>query len=77
MSNEEILEKVIELFSAFTDVEEITEESEIMADLETSSTEVLSLVCNMESEFGIEIPEKDIRKMITIGDVVEALSGKI
>lgn len=74
MKNDNILDEVISLFSEFTDVEEITEDCEIMADLGISSMEVLSLVCNMELEFDIEIPEKSIRKMVTIGNVADEIA---
>lgn len=74
MSREEILEKVIDLFSTMTDAEEITEESELIDDLEISSMEILTLVSGMEEEFNIKVTEKDIRRMATIGDVTDVIA---
>lgn len=77
MSSETILNRVIELFSTMTEAEEITADSEILDDLEISSMDVLFLVSAIEEEFHISIPEKLIRKMVTVGDVADAVEGLI
>ena len=74
MPREEILEKVIELFSLMSDVEEITEESELMEDLDISSMEILSVIANIEEEFQIKVNEKAIRRMIKISNVVDVIA---
>lgn len=73
MSRDEIFEIVVDVFSTMTEVDEITENSELIDDLELSSIDVFSLLANMEAEFDIEIPEKKIREMITVGDVVDCI----
>lgn len=72
MVDESILKKVIELFSDMTEAsaEDITEDSELIDDLEISSMDVLFLISSLEEEFHISIPEKEIRRMVTVGDVV-------
>ena len=75
MYNEELLNRVIELFSTMTEADEITGESEIMEDLEINSMDVLFLISSLEAEFGVKVPEKVIRKMVTVGDVVEIIEG--
>ena len=77
MNSEKILERVIALFSTMTEADEITEESELIDDLEISSMDVLFLISSLEAEFDIKVPEKAIRKMATIGDVVEVIEGLI
>lgn len=69
MSEQEILEKIIAIFSEMTEAEEIREDSELIEDLELSSIDVFTLLAEMETEFGISIPEKLVRKMGTIEDV--------
>ena len=71
MNHEAILQRVIELFATMSDAEEITEESELMEDLDISSMDALFLVSSMEEEFKISVSENEIRKMVTIGDVAE------
>lgn len=77
MCKEDILKRVIELFStmAEAEAEEISEDSELINDLGISSMDVLFLISSMEEEFQIKIPEKQIRKMATIGDVAEIVTG--
>ena len=75
MCKEDILKKVIELFSTMTEVEEITEDSELIDDLGISSMDVLFLISNMEEEFKIQVPESAIRKMVTVDDVAEVIAS--
>lgn len=77
MSREEILKKVFQLFSAMTEAEEITEDSEIVDDLEISSMDVMLLITSMEDCFDVRIPEKAMRKMVTIGDVVDIIIERL
>lgn len=75
MCKEDILKSVIELFSTMTEAEEINEDSELIDDLEISSMDVLFLISSLEEEFRIQIPEKAIRKMVTVGDVAEVIGS--
>ena len=75
MCKDDILKRVIELFSTMTEAEDITEDSALIDDLEISSMDVLLLVSGIEEEFGIQVPEKVIRQMVTIGDVAEIVGS--
>lgn len=77
MDREKILNRVIELFSTMTEAEEITEDSELLEDLEISSMDAMLLVTNMEEEFKIKLPESDLRKMVTVGDVVDVIEARL
>ncbi len=77
MRREDILQRVIELFSTMTEAEEITEDSELIDDLDISSMDVLFLISSMEEEFHVKVPEREIRKMVTIGDVTEIIESLI
>lgn len=72
MSRDDILNKVIELFSTMTEAE-VMEDSEIMEDLDLSSMDVLFLISNLEDEFQIKMPEKEIRKVETVGDIADVV----
>lgn len=77
MTRESIKKRVIELFHHMTEtkeIEEITEYSELIDDLEINSMDILFLISSLEEEFQITIPEKAIRKMVTIGDVVDIIA---
>ena len=73
MCKEDILKRVIELFSTMAEAEEITEDSELIEDLGISSMDVLILISSLEEEFRIKVPEKLIPKMTTVGDVVDII----
>ena len=66
MCKDGVLKRVIELFSTMTEAEEITEDSELIDDLEISSMDILFVVSCLEEEFQVKISEKDIRKMYTV-----------
>lgn len=72
MSRDDILNKVIELFSTMTEAE-VMEDSEIMEDLDLSSMDVLFLISSLEDEFQIKMPEKEIRKVETVGDIADVV----
>ncbi len=73
MSEKEVLEKVIDIFSRVTEAEEITEDSELIEDLELSSIDVFTLLADLEAVFDIIIPERLVREMGTIEDVKEII----
>lgn len=75
MCKEDVLKKVIELFSTMSDAEQITPDSELIDDLGISSMDVLFLISSMEEEFKIKVPESAIRKMVTVEDVAEVIAS--
>lgn len=67
-----MLEKVIGILRSCmdTDIAEITEDMELVADLGLSSLDVMDAVLAFEEEFGEEIPDDVIVKFRTVGDLV-------
>ena len=64
-----MLEKIAEILSKYTK-EEITAESTLVNDLGLSSFDIVSIVTTFEDEFDIEISDRDIRKLITVEDII-------
>ncbi len=54
---------------------DITPEAELVNDLGINSLELADLVMVCEEKFNIEIKDDDIRKFLTVGDIVEYLSN--
>ena len=54
---------------------DITMSSDLVADLGINSLELADLILLCEEKFDIEIGDDDIRKFVTVGDVVEFLSS--
>lgn len=73
-----MLQTIQEILSKYTTVkkEDINEKSVLTADLGLSSFDVVSIVSDFEDEFDIEIPDRDIRKLVTINDVIEYIENK-
>lgn len=77
MNKEMVEEKVIELLSKLSDEEDIKPDSNLIEDLGISSMDVLFLIATVEEMFGISIPEKLIRTMFTVSDVVTVIQNQI
>ena len=73
MKHREPLDKVIEILSDMTEHDDISENDELIEDLDISSMDVLFIISSLEEEFEIQIPEKEVRKMVTVGDVVNTI----
>lgn len=49
----------------------IAREQELIADLELNSLDLMELVCEVEEEFDVEIPDRAVRDFKTVGDVID------
>ncbi len=52
-------------------------EANIIEDLDADSLSVMEVIMTFEDEYDIEVPEEDIRKLATVGDVVTYIEGKL
>ena len=68
-----MFEQIRDILSKYTE-ETITTESAFAADLGLSSFDVVSIVTDFEERFDIEIPDRDIRRFISVKDVMNYLS---
>lgn len=68
---EKILNIIAEQFNL--DVDELDEGMSFQDDLNADSIEIVELIMTIEEEFDTEVPEEDLEKLQTIGDVVDYL----
>ncbi len=54
--------------------DDVTLEAELVGDLGINSLELADLIMLCEEKFNIEIKDEDIRKFLTVGDIVEYLN---
>lgn len=71
-----MLEKVKEILSKYTKAE-ITENATLVNDLGLSSFDMVSVVTAFEDEFDIEISDRDIRKLVTVKDILEYIESNL
>jgi acyl carrier protein len=57
------------------DEEEIKMESSFMNNLGADSLDIVELIMALEEEYDIEIPDEDVEKIVTVGDVVEYIKA--
>jgi acyl carrier protein len=59
------------------DEAEVTMEASFVDDLGADSLDTLELVMALEEEFGIEIPDEDAEKIVTVGDAIKYIQEKL
>ncbi len=59
------------------DESEVTEDASFVDDLGADSLDTVELVMALEEEFGIEIPDEDAEKIVTVGDAVKYIDSKL
>lgn len=66
-------DKVINLIAETLDVDKkkINEKTNLVKDLEVESLDLVDLVGAFEEEFGVEIADKDIKNLQTVGDIIK------
>ena len=56
--------------------EEVTDGAKFVDDLGADSLDTVELVMALEEEFGIEIPDEEAEKLITVGDALRYIEEK-
>lgn len=56
--------------------EEVTPEAKFIDDLGADSLDTVELVMALEEEFGIEIPDEEAEKLVTVGDATRYVEEK-
>ncbi|MDL2220581.1 acyl carrier protein [Eubacteriales bacterium OttesenSCG-928-N14] len=57
------------------DEAEINENSRLVEDLKADSLNIVELVMELESEYNLEIPDEDLEKLSTVGDIVTYINA--
>ena len=78
--SDSIREKVIEQLIAASDEEiapeSITDQTSLRDDLDLSSLQAVTLVMDLEDEFGVVIEDEEIEQLSTVGDVLGIILQK-
>jgi len=77
MQREKILHFISSVFATMTEAESIQENDDLIEDLGISSMDILTLISYLEEEFNITITERMIRKVATVGDLVDLVQNAL
>lgn len=72
-------EEVIKIIASVAEVpeESINLNTNIIADLDLESLDLVTLVSEIENKYELEIPDKEIKKIQTVEDIVNFLSSHV
>jgi acyl carrier protein len=76
MSKEDILNQIKKIVVDKLDVNEskITENAKFIDDLGADSLDTVELIMQFEEEFGLEIPDEEAEKILSVSDALEYIS---
>ena len=57
------------------DEKDVTESASFIDDLGADSLDTVELVMALEEEFGLEIPDEEAEKIVTVGDAVKYIES--
>lgn len=72
-------EEVIKIIASVAEVpeESINLNTNLIADLDLESLDLVTLVLEIENKYELEIPDKEIKKIQTVEDIVNFLSSHV
>jgi acyl carrier protein len=70
---EKVKEIIVERLSV--DEKDVTEGASFIDDLGADSLDTVELVMALEEEFGLEIPDEEAEKIVTVGDAVKYIES--
>lgn len=72
-------EEVIKIIASVAEVpeESINLNTNLIADLDLESLDLVTLVSEIENKYELEIPDKEIKKNQTVEDIVNFLSSHV
>jgi len=73
-TDQKIKDIIIEQLSV--NAEQVTPEAKFIEDLGADSLDIVELVMAFEEEFGVEVPDSDAEKLLSVGDVVKYIEDK-
>ena len=57
--------------------DQLTRDTDPVRDLHLNSYDLMSIIGRLESDLGIEIGERDVRRLVTLGDLDDYIRSKL
>lgn len=79
METEQIFEKVRNVIveQLGVDESEVTMDASFLDDLGADSIDIVEFIMALEEEFGLEIPDEEVDKIVTVENVIDYISENI
>ena len=80
MTREDVIKEIKTIvFNCFPDMEgqELTEDTVINTETAIDSMGFVLIICKLEALFDVRIPERQWKKLSTLGDVVDAIEKRL
>ena len=73
-----VFDRVTEFIAQYADMDkdQMSEATQLIADAGLNSLYLLELINDAEDEFGVQIDDEEIPKIVTIGDLMRLVSAK-
>ncbi|MEA4955409.1 MAG: acyl carrier protein [Pseudoflavonifractor sp.] len=75
MEFEKVRDIIVETLSC--DADKVLPEARLTEDLEADSLAAVELAMALEEAFGVTIPDEDVAKFATVGDIVDYLKNHV
>jgi len=79
VNKEELLERIKEIIAdkLGVDIDEVTDDADLIDDLDADSLDLVDLAMAIEDEFGVTIADEELEKTRTVRDIFRELYEKI
>ena len=75
-TRDRIIQHLIEASDEEIDASKVTDQATLRKDLDLSSLQAVTLVMDLEDEFGVTIEDEEIESLDTVGDVLAMVTQK-
>ncbi|MEM2031093.1 MAG: acyl carrier protein, partial [Archaeoglobaceae archaeon] len=71
MNKEELMERIKEIIAdkLGVDIDEVTDDADLIDDLDADSLDLVDLAMAIEDEFGVTIADEELEKIRTVRDI--------
>ena len=71
-----VIRHILEASDEDVSAADVRPETSLRDDLDLSSMQAITLVMDLEDEFGITVEDEELEKLVTVGDVLALLETK-
>lgn len=81
MEEKQVKEKVLDILKPYVrepeDLVNATDDTDILNDLKVNSSRLVDIILAIEDEFDIEVSDDEADDVMTVGDAIKLITGKI